>query len=168
VITLVSTIIGFLASLLPALVKMFEKKQDYKHEIELRRIEIEAAKEGIALHTRLEQIKAVIEQNRSIYAHDQSIDGNNTINLLRASVRPVLTYSFFILFVFIKLVALASGVIEGLAIDALLGLIWDEYTASIFGSIIAFWFGSRLWEKTDMLSTNRTSSISTTSQQKDK
>lgn len=152
-ITLISTIVGFLASLLPAVVKIVEKKTDYSHEYKLRELEVAAAKEGIALQTRLEQIKALIEQNRAIYVHDESLVGNDFINNLRASVRPVVTYVFFLLFFIIKTMVLMAGIQQGLPLDQLINLIWDEYTASIFGAIIAFWFGSRLWEKTDLLNT---------------
>jgi hypothetical protein len=99
----------------------------------------------------LEQIKALIEQNRAIYSHDESLVGSPTINNLRASVRPVLTYSFFGLFIVIKLVLLAAGILQGLTLSELAVLVWDEYTSSIFGAIIAFWFGSRIWEKSDWI-----------------
>lgn len=152
-ITVISAIIGFLASLLPAILKVYEKKQDYTHEYELRRLEVEAAKAGIELQTRLEQIKALIDQNRSIYIHDQSLSGSPLINNLRSSVRPIVTYTFFSIFCVVKLSALLIGVLNGMPMDQWVVLIWDEYTAGIFTSIITFWFGSRVWEKTDILNT---------------
>lgn len=162
-ITLISTLIGFLASVLPSIVRIFEKRQDYSHELQLRKLEVEAAQQGIALQARLQQIQALIEQNRAIYGHDESLTGSPTINNLRASVRPVITYAFFFLFFMIKTVVLLSGIKLGLPLKELILLIWDEYTASIFGAIIAFWFGSRLWEKTELLdSVLKRDSVSTT------
>lgn len=161
-ITLISAIIGFLASVLPAVIKIIEKKQDYKHEFELRKLEIEAAQQGIALQTRIQQIQALIEQNRAIYGHDESISGSSTINNLRATVRPVITYAFFFLFFIIKTIALIAGIQAGFPVEKLVVVVWDEYTGSIFGAIIAFWFGSRLWEKTDIIdSVLRKGTIST-------
>lgn len=150
-ITIISTIVGFLASLMPAALKLVEKRQDHKHELELRELEVRAAAEGVALQTRLEQIKALIEQNRAIYSHDESIVGSQFINSLRASVRPVITYAFFILFCTIKLLVLMAALKAGMPADKLLLVVWDEYTASIFGAILSFWFGSRLWEKSQFL-----------------
>ncbi len=150
-ITLISTIVGFLASLLPAVIKYLEKKQDNGHEITLRKLEIEAASQGIALQARMEQIKAVIEENRAIYVHDGSLTASQFINDLRASVRPVITYTFFFLFCGIKIILLMEGIKTGLPIEKLIVLVWDEYTASIFGGILAFWFGTRMWEKTEAL-----------------
>lgn len=157
-ITIISTLIGFMASVVPALIKLWEKNKDYNYELELRRLEIQAAQEGIALQTRLEQIKAVVEQNRAIYEHDESIVSTPFINTLRASVRPILTYAFFAIFIIIKLVALFSGILDHLAIDALIKLVWDDYTATIFSSIMAFWYGSRIWENNPTL-INRTANI---------
>lgn len=150
-ITLLSTLVGFLASVLPSIMKIIEKKQDYGHELQLRKLEIEAAQQGIALQARLQQIQALIEQNRAIYGHDESLSGSPAINNLRASVRPILTYAFFFLFTVIKATVLFAAIFSGIPLEKLVLLVWDEYTASIFGAIIAFWFGSRLWEKTDVL-----------------
>ena len=147
-ITVISAIIGFIASILPSLIKIWEKNTDYKHELELRRLELQAAQQGINLQTRLEEIRSIIEQNRAIYAHDESLSGSPTINNIRASVRPVITYTFFGLFIIIKIVALTSGVMDHLPIEGLVKLIWDEYTSSLFASIMCFWFGSRISEKT--------------------
>lgn len=160
-ITIISAIIGFIASLIPALLKIYEKKQDYSHEYELRRLEIEAAEKGVNLQARLEQIKAVIEQNRSVYEHDQSITTNETINNIRASIRPVITYAFFGLFVLIKLIALITGVVSGLALDALVHIVWDEYTAGIFVTIITFWYGTQIWQNRDILNALNTNKDTT-------
>ena len=76
-------------------------------------------------------------------------------NTLRYSVRPVITYGFFILFLTIKLQGLWHGMIEDQTpIVQLLPVIWDEGTESLFAAILAFWFGSRAFEKTKALRGN--------------
>ena len=73
-------------------------------------------------------------------------------NTLRYSVRPVITYGFFVLFLVIKLQGLFHGMIEDhTPIVQLLPVIWDEGTESLFAAILAFWFGSRAFEKTKAL-----------------
>ena len=66
------------------------------------------------------------------------------LDFLRSSVRPVLTYGFFVLFVYVKLVALkqALAVDHTHAID-LLPIVWDEGTEALFAAVLSFWFGSR-------------------------
>lgn len=146
-ITIISAIIGFLASIIPALIKLYEKNQDYYYEVKLRELEIDATIKGVSIQARLEEVKAAVEEARSVYEHDESIAGSPFINELRASVRPVITYTFFGLFVFVKLVALFTAIYQGVSIDALSSVVWDDFTASIFSAIVCFWFGSRVWDK---------------------
>jgi hypothetical protein len=66
------------------------------------------------------------------------------LDFLRASVRPVLTYLFFGLFAYIKLVALHHALVyDHVEIAKLLPILWDEGTEALFAAVIAFWFGSR-------------------------
>lgn len=67
---------------------------------------------------------------------------------LRAGVRPLITYGFFLLFAFVKF----KGMLHGLYVDhtpaiLLLPVLWDEGTQALFASVLAFWFGSRALEK---------------------
>ena len=43
-------------------------------------------------------MQADIEETRGIYEHDSSFDAGGVVNARRGSVRPVLTYAFFLLF----------------------------------------------------------------------
>lgn len=66
------------------------------------------------------------------------------LDILRASVRPVITYAFFGLFVYIKLKAMEYAMSQQDAkIGDLLPVLWDESTATMFATVLAFWFGSR-------------------------
>lgn len=152
-IALISTIIGLLSSTIPSLIKFFEKRQDYKYELEFRKLEVEAALKGIELQTRIESIKAAVAEANAIYAHDSQLDGGPSINKLRASVRPIITYAFFGMFITIKLVLMATYIGQGLHPLQIASLLWDEQTVSIFSMIIAFWFGSRAIEKLDYINT---------------
>ena len=92
--------------------------------------------------------QAEIEDTKWLYAHDRSIDAVGFVNGLRGSVRPVLTYAFFILFATCKGVTLYAMVnTSGMDLSAGLLAIWDEETQAIFSAIIAFWFGNRAMSK---------------------
>ena len=59
-----------------------------------------------------------------------------------------MTWGFFAIFVFVKL----KGFYQGIIVDhtpmvQLLPVIWDEGTESLFAAVLAFWFGSRAFEK---------------------
>ena len=92
--------------------------------------------------------EADIAETKGIYEHDRSIDAGGFVNALRGSVRPVLTYAFYLLFATIKGVTVYTMVMtDGMDLSAGLIAIWDSETSVIFSSIMAFWFGSRSMSK---------------------
>jgi hypothetical protein len=146
-ITLLSTIFGALSAVLPQLVEMFDRKNRLEHERKVLELRMAAAAQGVELQISLENARADAKEGESLRTHDSSLRGNEFIETLRASVRPVITYLFFALFVAIKTTALYLMVSSGLDITKALVVIWDQETVSIFGAIMGFWFGSRVMEK---------------------
>ena len=90
--------------------------------------------------------QAEIKETEGLYKHD-SMDAGGFINALRGSVRPVITYVFFGLFVAIKVTALISLMDAGNDLGRSLSLIWDDATSGLFAAIISFWFGGRAVSK---------------------
>ena len=150
ILTLMGSALGFLGSAVPRIFDMVDEWQDRKHEVEMVKLNMEAAKVQHSL--RLEEInaKADIAQSKAIYKHDSSIQTKpgGFINALRGSVRPVVTYIFLAWFVSVKAFALYALVcLEGLMIAQAMPIIYDEGSAALFSCIIAFWFGSRVLNK---------------------
>jgi len=160
-ITLISTIFGVLSGLLPNIIKIFEKKLDYKHEIELTKIKMDAAREGLVLQLQVEGLKTDLAEGESLRKHDSDIEYTGFWGALRASIRPVITYAFFIVFVGIKIAAFIVLVDKGATPTELLTLVWDNETMAIFSAIIGFWLGSRSIEKFSNFYTGTTFSLST-------
>jgi len=142
-LTLLSTVVGAATNLLPSIMNYFEKKQSQAHEKDMVALQMEAAKQNVQLNIQLENVKADNAEGQSVRDHDSSIDGGRFINSLRASVRPVVTYIFFILFCAIKICAVVVMMRNGIPIEKALPVIWDSETMALFGAIIGFWFGSR-------------------------
>jgi hypothetical protein len=132
--------LGILGSVIPSIVRIFEKKQEYAHDVEMAKIQASA-------NFDVEAIKAAAIERRAIYDHDKSLDGGKFINALRASIRPVITYAFFFLFVAVKSAAAYVMIDQGLSIPDMLKAVWDADTMALFSTIIGFWFGSRVMEK---------------------
>ena len=147
--TLFAPLIGIVGSLLPSFVRILERKQELKHELELSKIKIELAKEQGKIDLNIENVKADSVEGKSLRDHDAVLDGGQFINTLRASVRPIITYTFFILFVAVKVAAAYVMISTGKSIPDMLKAVWDPDTMSLFSTIIAFWFGSRMMEKLD-------------------
>lgn len=151
-LTLLSPLIGIFGSLLPNIVRIFERKQEMKHEIELTRIKLDAAKENAKLELDTANVKADVDEGKSVRDHDSSLDGGKYINTLRASIRPVITYVFFLLFVAVKVAAAYVMLKNGQSVPEMLKAVWDPDTMALFSTIIAFWFGARVLEKMNNIS----------------
>lgn len=146
-IALLSTIFGVIASVIPSIVTIFQKKLDYAHELELTKIKMDAAREGIVLQLQVEGLKSDIAEGESIRSHDIDIEYTGFWGALRASIRPTITYAFFFLFCGIKIAAFYVLIDKGASPTELLALVWDTETMAIFTAIMGFWFGSRAIEK---------------------
>lgn len=149
ILSLLSPFFGILGSLLPSVVKIFERKQEIKYELDMAKIAAETGRYTAEVQYDIEAVKANAVERQSLYDHDKSIDGGKFINALRASIRPIITYSFFLLFVAVKSAAAYVMIINGQDIPTMLDAVWDVDTMSLFSTIIAFWFGSRVMEKMD-------------------
>jgi hypothetical protein len=147
ILSLLSPLFGILGSLLPSVVKIFERKQEIKYELDMAKITADAGKYTAEVQYDIEAIKANSVERQSLYDHDKSLDGGKFINALRASIRPVITYSFFLLFVTVKVAAAYVMIVNGQDIPTMLDAVWDVDTMSLFSTIIAFWFGSRVMER---------------------
>ena len=150
-LALLSPLFGIMGSLLPSIVRIFERKQEIKYEIELTKIKLDAAERQADLNFNIEMVKSDSNLRQSALDHDKSIDGGKYINALRASIRPVITYTFFFLFVAVKVAAAYVMLSTGQSVPEMLKAVWDVETMSLFSTIIAFWFGSRVIEKQERI-----------------
>ena len=170
-LTLLSTLISFLMGGLPKILDFLQDRQDKKHELDLAQMqiqrELEMRKLGFEAQERVEHIhtqqleietKSAEKQSlvqaqqaemQAIYAHDTSLnEGTSTwMKNLRASVRPVITYGFFFLLLFIDIGLFAYGWNSGVPFTELAEMLWDSDTQALFASIIAFHFGGRAFGK---------------------
>jgi hypothetical protein len=170
-LTLLSTLISFLMGGLPKILDFFQDKADKFHELQLARLQIERELEMRKLgyeaqerveHIRSEQLATESAANttqaligaqqaeiQAIYAHDTSLNEGTSqwMRNLRASVRPVITYGFFFLLLFVDVGLFAYGWHQGASFVELAEMLWDSDTQALFASIIAFHFGGRAFGK---------------------
>jgi hypothetical protein len=156
---------------LPKILDFLQDRQDKKHELELAQMqiqrELEMRKLGFEAQERVEHIhtqqleietKSAEKQSlvqaqqaemQAIYAHDTSLNEGTSewMKNLRASVRPVITYGFFFLLVFVDVGLFAYGWSRGVPFTELAEMLWDPETQALFASIIAFHFGGRAFGK---------------------
>ena len=143
-LTLLGSLLGFISSTFPDLLKFWQDKQDRKHELQILDRQMEQMRLGH--NQRLDEIaiNTDVSQSLALYKHDSQPSGVTWVDGLRASVRPVITYGFFILFAWVKLSAVVLLMNQGgLSINEALIQIWDAETQALFAGILSFWFGSR-------------------------
>ena len=141
-ITLLGSLLGFGTSFLPEILNYFKAGQEHKHNLERMSLEMDMMAKRNELKLNIIDKQAEIKETEGLYKHD-SMDAGGFINALRGSVRPVITYVFFGLFVAIKVTALLALLNVGHDLGRALSLIWDDATAGLFAAIMSFWFGNR-------------------------
>ena len=145
--TLLGSLLGFGTSFLPEVLNFFKKSQENKHELQKMQMEMELMAKRSELKIQELDKEAEIKETEGLYQHD-NVDAGGFINALRGSVRPVITYCFFGLFVAIKVTALISLInLPEMQLNMALSMIWDDQTAGLFSAIMAFWFGNRAVSK---------------------
>ena len=141
--TLLGSLLGFGTSFLPEILNYFKRGQEQKHELQRMQVEMELMAKRSELKVQELDKEAEIKETEGLYQHD-SVDAGGFINALRGSVRPIITYAFFSLFVAIKATALISLLsLPEIELNMALNMIWDDQTAGLFAAIMSFWFGNR-------------------------
>lgn len=143
-VTLLGSILGFLGSIFPDLLKLFQDKVDRGHELTLLRLQMRFMREGH--YRRLEEIQMQGDQQEIEHLYRfSSPKGLGGIERISALVRPLLTYGFFLLYVGVKISEMAYFVFisaEGASV-AVLHHVWGEEEQALFAAVMSFWFGQR-------------------------
>lgn len=135
-ITLIGALLGFISSAFPDLLKIWRDAADRKHELAILQMQMEQQRQG---HTnRLEEInvQADIAESRALYKTYHT--GIKWVDALNGTVRPVIAYSFFILYAVVKMMQFSAD---------LPWLLWTAEDQAIFAGIISFYFGQRAMSK---------------------
>jgi len=89
------------------------------------------------------------QERIALYNHDKKLSEGASpwVLNLRASVRPIITYIFVFIVLFIDIVGLIWAIKSGVDFVTALQIIFSDEEMAIFASIIGFWFGSRHWDR---------------------
>ncbi len=143
-ITLAASLLGFASSAVPEFLKSWQDKKDREHELAILDRQLEQMKLGHVQRLEEISVEADVRESEALYKHDSQPSGVVWVDGLRASVRPVITYAFFLLFAAVKFSALIVLVAyEKQPLVMALPQVWDTETHALFSAVISFWFGSR-------------------------
>jgi hypothetical protein len=143
-ITLLASIAGFIGSIVPELIKYFKDINDKKHELQILEKQIEYSK--LAKSYDLEAIN-----NHYDYASQAMLYGTYNTNIkwvdaLNGSVRPVLAYSFFTLYMLVKYCQY-HAILKSAHFIEHIEIIWNVDDQAIFAGIISFYYGQRTFKR---------------------
>lgn len=143
-ITLFASIAGFISSIIPELIKYFKDVNDKKHELNIfdRQIHYNETSSNKTLEEI--HISRDMMEHASLYSTYKS--EIKWVDALNGSVRPVLAYSFFGMYIWVKYlqykaISASAHVIE------YLDVIWNVNDQAIFAGIISFYYGQRTFKK---------------------
>ena len=158
--TLLTTLVSFLAGGVPKILSAWQDRQDKKHELALLQMqkerELELLARGYAAQAQIEEIKteqvaiqAAAEERVALYAHDMKIGegASQWVINLRASVRPVVTYLFVLLLIVVDVAGIWYAYTLGVPFAEAMENIFSDDEMTILSSIIAFWFGTQAFGK---------------------
>ena len=165
-LSLLSTLGGFLISGLPSVLGFFQDKSDKAHELELAKMqterELQMMEKGFIAQQKVEEIRtdqvamqADAQMTVAALDHDKKImeKASKWVVNYVGTVRPTITYIFVL-----ELVAINAWItwnlfkIPGLInsvedLNKVSELIFSSDEMAMLGGIIGFWFGSRNWGK---------------------
>ena len=158
-LSLLGSLLGFGGSVIPGILDSFKKKQDQKYELKKLEVQAQINRENLEHQAKIQkemgkqkfelfQAQAKDKEHERLIQHDIVLQqGTGFISGLARSVRPIITYAFFLLFAVIEGTLLYSALQGGTDFQEAINILWDEDTKAIFAAIISFWFGSRAIDK---------------------
>jgi hypothetical protein len=143
-ITLFASITGFISSLIPEVIKYFKDINDKRHELNIMDKQIEYNKNSNS--NTLEQIhisKDILEYSALYNTYSTNI---KWVDMLNGSVRPMLAYSFFFLYMGVKYLQY-KAISSSAHVIEYLDVIWNIDDQAIFAGIISFYYGQRTFKR---------------------
>lgn len=145
-LALLGSLLGFAGSLLPDILTIFKDKKDKAHELAILRMQMELMEKKKS--NRIAEIRAEADASESQYIYKFAAkSGNPIMDALSTSVRPVLSYAFFLLYASLKISTFLLLYQHSHNATVSIVQIWSEEDQAIFCAIITFWFGQRAFTK---------------------
>lgn len=156
-ITLLSTVVGFLSSGVPSLFEYFKDQRDKEHELKIMQLQMEMAEKNLksnldaielqnqAVMTQAESAENIAEIQALYSTYKTGIDWVDAIN---GMVRPFIAFALIGLYCVIEVMIfnILSSNKEILSISAI-EMLWGEEDQILFGVVISYYFGSRALNK---------------------
>ncbi len=143
--TLLGSLLGFLTSAFPDLLKIYNERTDRGHELAILDRQMDMMRSGHQQRLQEIQVQAMAAESKALYSH-AGPSRVRWVDALAGTVRPVVTYSFFLLYALVKYAQwhCISQTIGFHNWAQALTQIWSTEDQALFATVIAFWFGHRM------------------------
>lgn len=146
--------LGGLLRFVPEIFKLFTEKKDRDHEYRMTQLQlqIDQARSAQAIDLAHTQGDMAVQAGE-MQAYIEAIKGQSTptgvawVDALSASVRPVVTYWWLILFTVYKGCTIYQAIIHWSGLDDFVGKLWTAQDAGTLAMILGFWFVDRAIRK---------------------
>lgn len=150
--TLLGGLFGGVLRLAPELMKLWDRKDERKHELSMLDRELDFAKskaevqlrqvEGDLATAQLDTMaEAIREQSQTAQA------AGKIVAAVSALVRPLVTYIFISLYALVKIAGYALAVSQGGNWAQVLIGMWSVDDMAVLNMILSFWFVGRVYER---------------------
>lgn len=151
--TLFGGVFGGLLRLAPEAFKLFDRKNERKHELSMLNAEMEFTRlRGEISMRQTEAAMTVTELDTMAEAFkEQSQTASNAgwfVSAISALVRPMVTYMFVGLYLAVKVAGFLIALQQGGEWKQVLTSLWVGEDMAVFNMIISFWFVGRVYERT--------------------
>jgi hypothetical protein len=143
-ITLFASIAGFISSIIPEFVRFFKDKSDKQHQLELLEKQMQISQ--LTFEKQVKDFQDTKDRSETEMLYSTFNVGVGWVDALNGTVRPVMAYSFFILYAVIKYVQYSTLMITA-QVPEIISMIWSADDQAIFAGIISFYFGQRTFSK---------------------
>lgn len=148
-LAILSALLGLVSSFAPKAIDLFKDKQDKNHELEVMKLQMQAAKEGAQSHLDEVVVNAAGQEaveRQKAYTAELKYTG-----WYSASVRPTVTYLFVLVYIVVKISMIYNLMHPAASLpwqDSLtffkaISLVWGDEDVALFSWVMAFWFGDR-------------------------
>lgn len=149
-LTLFGGSLGGLLRFVPEIFKIFSEQRDRDHEYRMTQLQLDIdkarAQQGIDLAHAQGEVALL---NGEMTAYIEAIKGQGKItglpwvDAMNASVRPVLTFWWMLLFTTYKVATIVAACLAWTTLNDFIGKLWTAQDAGILAMILGFWFVDR-------------------------
>lgn len=132
--------LGFFTSIVPDILGFFKQKQADKHELAMMdKMTERAVQESEAKLQMIDETMSGEEANTARNAEAKvAVKADKWVTNLSGTVRPVITYAFFI-----EIMVLTLAVFNGWIDKEQYQMVWNHEMQAVWAAVVSFWFGSR-------------------------